>query len=58
MMRNPTDAGRDRGQRKGCRQNITADGTLRELKFEVPGKESSWIAARVLPAAHTKASAE
>lgn len=35
------------------RQTIAADGKLRELKFEVPVKESSWIAARVLPAAHT-----
>jgi hypothetical protein len=35
------------------RQTITADGKLRELKFEVPVKESSWIAARVLPSAHT-----
>ena len=35
------------------RQTITADGKLRELKFEVPLKQSSWIAARVLPAAHT-----
>jgi hypothetical protein len=35
------------------RQTITADGKLRDLKFEVPVKESSWIAARVLPSAHT-----
>jgi hypothetical protein len=35
------------------RQTIAADGKLRELKFEVPVKESSWIAARVLPSAHT-----
>ena len=35
------------------RQNIAADGKLHELKFEVPVKESSWIAARVLPSAHT-----
>jgi hypothetical protein len=35
------------------RQVITADGKLHELKFEVPIKQSSWIAARVLPAAHT-----
>jgi hypothetical protein len=34
-------------------QTLTADGKLRELKFEVPVRESSWIAARVLPAAHT-----
>jgi hypothetical protein len=34
-------------------QTIVADGKLHELKFEVPVKESSWIAARVLPSAHT-----
>ena len=36
-----------------ARQTIVADGKLHELKFEFPVKESSWIAARVLPAAHT-----
>jgi hypothetical protein len=35
------------------RQTMVADGTLHELKFDVPIKESSWIAARVLPSAHT-----
>ena len=35
------------------RQAITADGKLHELRFEVPVNQSSWIAARVLPAAHT-----
>jgi hypothetical protein len=35
------------------RQTITADGKLHDLKFVVPVKQSSWIAARVLPAAHT-----
>ena len=35
------------------RQTIASDGKLHELKFEVPVKESSWIAARVLPSAHT-----
>jgi hypothetical protein len=35
------------------RQNLLADGKVRELKFEVAVKESSWIAARTLPAAHT-----
>ena len=35
------------------RQTIVADGKVHELKFEVPVKESSWIAARVLPSAHT-----
>jgi hypothetical protein len=36
-----------------ARQTIAADGQVRELKFEVPVSESSWIAVRVLPAAHT-----
>jgi len=36
-----------------ARQNLLADGKVRELRFEVPVKESSWIAARTLPAAHT-----
>src|SRR5215471_10177400 len=36
-----------------ARQMIVADGALHELKFEVPVKQSSWIAARVLPSAHT-----
>jgi hypothetical protein len=35
------------------RQTIAADGKLQELKFDVPVKQSSWIAARILPAAHT-----
>jgi len=36
-----------------ARQNLLADGKVRDLKFAVPVKESSWIAARTLPAAHT-----
>jgi hypothetical protein len=36
-----------------ARQNILADGKIHPLAFEVPVTESSWIAARVLPAAHT-----
>src|SRR2546430_12634608 len=35
------------------RQTMAADGKVHELKFDVPVKESSWIAARVLPSAHT-----
>ena len=34
-------------------KNIVADGKVNDLEFEVPVSESSWIAARVLPAAHT-----
>ena len=36
-----------------AKQMMVADGTIHELKFDVPVKESSWIAARVLPSAHT-----
>jgi len=36
-----------------ARRNIVADGTIHRLEFDVPVSESSWIAARVLPAAHT-----
>jgi len=34
-------------------QKLLADGKVRELKFEVPIDRSGWIAARILPAAHT-----
>ncbi len=36
-----------------ARQSLTADGTVRNLRFDVPIGESSWIAARIIPAAHT-----
>jgi hypothetical protein len=36
-----------------ARQNLVADGQVRELSFQVPVSESGWIAARILPAAHT-----
>ncbi|HEY3739564.1 MAG TPA: CehA/McbA family metallohydrolase [Bryobacteraceae bacterium] len=36
-----------------ARQTLLADGKVREMKFEVPVSESSWIAARTLPSAHT-----
>ncbi len=36
-----------------AKKNVIADGKVRDLEFEVPVSESSWIAARVLPAAHT-----
>ena len=32
---------------------VTADGVLREVTFDVPIERSSWIAARILPSAHT-----
>ena len=34
-------------------QKLLADGKPREMKFEVPVTSSSWVAARVIPAAHT-----
>jgi len=34
-------------------QPLVADGTVRDLTFDVPLERSSWIAARILPSAHT-----
>ena len=34
-------------------QNLVADGTIRTLTFDVAVDRSSWIAARILPSAHT-----
>ena len=34
-------------------QPLVADGTIRELTFDIPIERSSWIAARILPSAHT-----
>jgi hypothetical protein len=34
-------------------RSIVADGKMNNLEFDIPITESSWIAARVLPAAHT-----
>ena len=36
-----------------ARKTIVADGAVHPLEFMVPIEASSWIAARVLPAAHT-----
>lgn len=36
-----------------ARKNVLADGKVRDIEFEIPVTESSWIAMRVLPAAHT-----
>jgi hypothetical protein len=36
-----------------ARKTIVADGAIHPLEFTVPVEASSWIAARVLPAAHT-----
>jgi hypothetical protein len=32
---------------------LLADGTLRDLAFEVPIERSSWVALRILPSSHT-----
>jgi hypothetical protein len=36
-----------------ARQTVVADGTLREVTFEVPLRQSSWLAVRILPSSHT-----
>ena len=36
-----------------AQQTIVADGTLREITFDVPVEKSSWVALRILPATHT-----
>jgi hypothetical protein len=36
-----------------ARQMIVADGTQRDLEFEVDVDRSSWLAVRILPSAHT-----
>ena len=35
------------------RRTLVADGTLREMTFEVPIERSSWVALRILPSSHT-----
>ena len=34
-------------------KNITADGKTQPLSFDIPIKQSSWIAVRILPSVHT-----
>ena len=34
-------------------QRLTADGSLRDLAFDIPIQRSSWIALRILGSAHT-----
>jgi len=36
-----------------ARQAVAADGTFRELSFDVPVDRSSWVALRVYPSSHT-----
>jgi hypothetical protein len=36
-----------------ARQEIIADGMVRKLPFDVPIRQSSWLAVRILPSSHT-----
>jgi hypothetical protein len=36
-----------------ARTEIQADGSMREISFDVPIEQSSWIALRILPSSHT-----
>jgi hypothetical protein len=39
--------------RPAARRVIVADGTVRDLVFDVPIERSSWVAVRILPSSHT-----
>ena len=41
--------------RVAAKKNVTADGVLREISFEVPLQQSSWLAVRILPSSHSNA---
>ncbi|MDP7108144.1 MAG: CehA/McbA family metallohydrolase, partial [Roseibacillus sp.] len=36
-----------------AKRTLHADGSLKDLAFEVPIERSSWVAARILPSSHT-----
>src|SRR5262249_48294487 len=36
-----------------ARREIDADGTFRDLEFDVPIERSSWVALRIYPSSHT-----
>ncbi|MBM3457688.1 MAG: hypothetical protein FJX77_04055 [Armatimonadetes bacterium] len=36
-----------------ARKVIAADGTAREVRFDLPIRQSSWVALRILPSSHT-----
>ena len=36
-----------------ARQRVIADGSMREITFDVPVERSSWVALRILPSSHT-----
>jgi len=39
--------------RPAGRRNIVADGAMRDVAFDVPIEQSSWVALRILPSSHT-----
>ena len=39
--------------RVAATRGITADGTIRDVTFDVPIERSSWVALRILPSSHT-----
>jgi hypothetical protein len=36
-----------------ARREVTADGSIQDLTFDLPVKQSSWVALRILPSSHT-----
>jgi hypothetical protein len=36
-----------------AKKNILADGSVRDVKFDIPIEYSSWVALRILPTSHT-----
>jgi hypothetical protein len=36
-----------------AQKTVTADGTVRDVSFEVPLRQSSWLAVRILPSSHS-----
>ncbi|HYO64202.1 MAG TPA: CehA/McbA family metallohydrolase, partial [Pyrinomonadaceae bacterium] len=39
--------------RAAAKKNVVADGTTREVSFDVKVERSSWVALRILPSSHT-----
>jgi hypothetical protein len=39
--------------RVAARKAVVGDGTVRDVSFEVPLRQSSWLALRILPSSHT-----
>jgi len=35
------------------RKNIVADGSIRDLSFDIPMAASGWVAMRIFPSSHT-----